>query len=104
MKALRIVIILLLIAIVSFLLYRNIPFFTPSSRTNEGKILLKTHWMGEGDYVKFTPELNTHGCWSTTFSQIAYYHRLQLSSISNYECSLWGRYLTFLIHLNHSFN
>lgn len=87
MKLLRIVAIILSVAIVSFLLYRNIPFFPPSSRTNEAKILLSTHWMGEGDYVKFTPELNTHGCWSTTFSQIAYYHRLQPSGISNYECS-----------------
>jgi len=87
MKGLKIVALILSIAIVSFLLYRNIPFFPPSSRTNEGKILLSTHWMGEGDYVKFSPELNTHGCWSTTFSQISYYHRLQPSGISNYDCS-----------------
>lgn len=86
MKVLKIVTIILSVAIVSFLLYRNIPFFPPSSRKNEGKILLSTHWMGEGDYVKFSPELNTHGCWSTTFSQISYYHRIQPSGISNYQC------------------
>ncbi|MHA1830893.1 MAG: C10 family peptidase [Candidatus Helarchaeota archaeon] len=87
MKVLKIVAIVLSVALVSFLLYRNIPFFPPPTRTNEGKILLSTHWMGSGDYVKFSPELNTHGCWSTTFAQIAYYHRIQPSGISNYECS-----------------
>jgi hypothetical protein len=72
-----------------YFLYSNIPFFPPSSKINEGKILTNTHWMGEGYYAKFTPEpkSNTLGCWSTTFSQISYYHRLQPAGISNYECS-----------------
>jgi hypothetical protein len=43
--------------------------------------------MGSDNYALYTPELNTHGCWSTTFAQISYYHRLQPSGISNYVCS-----------------
>jgi len=87
MKTLKLIIVFLSVIVVSYLLYANIPFSTPSKRTNEGKVLLSTHWMGDGNYVKYTPELNTHGCWSTTFAQIAYHHRLQLSGISKYECS-----------------
>ena len=87
MKALKITILLLAIMLFSFFLYRNIPFFSPDSRTNEGRVLLNTHWMGEDKYVQFSPEHNTHGCWSTTLAQISYYHRLQPCGISNYICS-----------------
>ena len=87
MKALKISGFVLAIILVSFFLYRNIPFFSPDSRANEGKVLLTTHWMGAEKYVKFSPELNTHGCWSTTLAQISYYHRLQPVGTSKYTCS-----------------
>ena len=43
--------------------------------------------MGAEKYVQFSPEHNTHGCWSTTLAQIAYYHHLQPSGVSSYTCS-----------------
>lgn len=89
MKTVKIIIAVALIIIIAYFLYSNIPFFTPSSRINEGKILISTHWMGTDHYARFAPgpESNTLGCWSTTFGQISYYHRLQPFGISNYECS-----------------
>ena len=65
------------------------PFLPPASRANEGKVLVNTHWMGEGKYAKFAPgpESVTLGCWSTTLAQIAFYHRLQPEGTSTYKCS-----------------
>jgi hypothetical protein len=89
MQWIKIVLAGVLVIVVGYVLYANTPFFPPASRSNEGKILIQTQWMGEGFYAKFTPEpkSNTLGCWSTTFAQISYYHRLQPSGISKYDCS-----------------
>jgi hypothetical protein len=89
MKIVKIFLAFILIIIIVFLIYRNSPFSSPYSKLNEGKILIHTHWMGEGFYAKFTPEptSNTLGCWSTTFSQISYYYRMQPTGISDYNCS-----------------
>jgi hypothetical protein len=78
----------LLLGIACFL-YANLPFTGPATRSNSGKALLQTHWMGEAKYAGFAPEpqSNTLGCWSTTFAQIAYFHRLSPTGISEYHCS-----------------
>lgn len=89
MKVFRIVIVIILIIIVSFFAYSNIPFSPPSSKANEGKTLINTHWTGADNYAKYAPgpESNTLGCWSTTLAQISYYHRLQPTGLSDYTSS-----------------
>ena len=89
MKVIKIITIIILVIIFAYFVYSNIPFFPPSSKVNEGKTLTSTHWMGSGNYAKFAPgpESNTLGCWSITFAQISYYHRLQPTGISDYKSS-----------------
>ena len=89
MKGIRIIIVIILVTIVAYFTYSNIPFFPPSSKANEGKTLTSTHWIGADEYAKLAPgpDSNTLGCWSTTFAQISYYHRLSPTGISDYESS-----------------
>ena len=79
----------MLIVMVVLLSYANVPFFSASTRVNEGKTLIRTHWMGEGLYAQCAPgpESVTLGCWSTTFAQIAYYHQLQPTGSVQYVSS-----------------
>ncbi len=58
----------------------------PDTRQNEGKILLHTHWAGEGPYSQYAPgpESVTLGCWSTTIAQISYFHHLQPTGTVKY--------------------
>lgn len=89
MRILKILLAVLLVTLVSYLVYANIPFFAPTSRTNQGRILLTAHWKGDGDFARYTPapEEHTLGCWSTTFSQIFYFHKLQPYGSVHYRCS-----------------
>ena len=89
MKVIKGIFGLICILAVAYFVYSNVPFFPTSARSNEGKILVSTHWMGEGQYAIFTPdpETNTLGCWSTTIAQLAYYNRLIPSGVAKYQCS-----------------
>ena len=89
MRVIKAVSLILLFIAIGYFLYANIPLITNPSRANQGNHLLSTLWMGEGAFAKFTPEpeSNTLGCWSTTISQIFYYHKLAPSGSAKYQCS-----------------